>query len=375
MPDQDASPPATSPVLPRSRDDLPTPALCIDLDALDSNIAAVAALCRQHGVAWRPHAKCHKSPALARRLLAAGAVGLTCAKVSEAAVFADAGIRDLLIANLLAGADKVARLVALRQQADPIVCLDHLEQALPISQAMQAAGLRVRAILEVDLGLRRAGVLPGAPVLELARKVASLEGLELVGVMGYEGHLLQIADPQEKAAKIAAALAQLVDTAEQMRHAGLTCTIVSCGGSGSLPYAVQQPGITEVQAGGVIFMDAFYRYRCHLEGYRDALTVLTTVVSRPAPDRAIVDAGRKTLHGDFHPPLVVGRPGVTVERMSAEHGILALAPQAQDLRIGERLELIPGYSDFTTVLHDRFWVCQGDRVVDCWPLAARGCLV
>lgn len=360
---------------PRWRDELPTPALCIDLDALDANIAAVAALCRQHQVAWRPHAKCHKSPPLARRLLAGGAIGLTCAKVSEAAVFAAAGIRDLLIANLIAGADKVARLVELRRQADPIICLDHLDQAQPISRAMRQEGLRVRALLEVDIGLGRAGVLPGAPTLELARNVAALEGLELVGLMGYEGHLLQIADPEEKAKKIADALGQLVETAELLRREGLACTIVSCGGSGSLPYAVRQGGITEVQAGGVVFMDAYYRYRCHLEGYRDALTVLTTVVSRPAPDRAIVDAGRKTLHGDFHPPLVVGRSDITVERMSAEHGILKLAPPAQDLRIGERLELIPGYSDFTTVLHDRFWVCQGERVVDSWPLAARGCLV
>jgi D-serine deaminase-like pyridoxal phosphate-dependent protein len=306
--------------------------------------------------------------------LAAGAIGLTCAKVSEAAVFAGAGIHDLLIANLLAGADKIARLVELRRQADPIICLDHLDQARSISQAMCKAGLRVRAILEIDIGLNRAGVLPGSPALELARKVADLEGLKLVGVMGYEGHLLQIADPHEKAQKIAEALTQLVETAERMRQEGLECSIVSCGGSGSLPYAVRQSGITEVQAGGVIFMDAFYRYRCHLEGYRDALSVLTTVVSRPAPDRAIIDAGRKSLHGDFHPPLVVGRPGITVERMSAEHGILKLAPQAQDLRIGERLELIPGYSDFTTVLHDQFWVCRGEQVVDAWPLAARGCL-
>lgn len=359
---------------PRWRAELPTPALCLELEALEANIAAVAALCRRQRVAWRPHAKCHKSPPLARRLIAAGASGLTCAKLSEAAVFAAAGIRDLLIANLIAGPDKVARLVELRRQADPIICLDHWDQAWPISQAMRAAGLRVRALIEVDLGLARAGTPPGAPSLQLAERVAALPGIELVGLMGYEGHLLQIPDPQEKAGRIAAALGQLVDTAELLRRAGLPCDIVSCGGSGSLPYAVRQPGITEVQAGGVIFMDAFYRYRCHLEGYRYALFVLTTVVSRPAPDRAIIDAGRKTLHGDFHPPLVLDRPGIAVERLSAEHGILKLAPEAGEVAIGQRLELIPGYSDLTTVLHDRFWVCRGDEVVDVWPLAARGCL-
>ena len=233
------------PALGTPQDELDTPALCIDLDALEANIAQAAGVCREHGVAWRPHAKSHKSPDIARRLMEAGAIGLTCAKLGEAEVFAAAGVSDLLVANLIAGRRKVERLVELRRKADPIICLDHLDQAEPISRAMQAAGQRVRAILEIDIGLARAGVLPGKPAVELAKRVAELPGIEFAGLMGYEGHLLLIEDQGEKSARICGALSQLVETAERIRAAGVACPIVSCGGTGSLPFAVQQPGITE----------------------------------------------------------------------------------------------------------------------------------
>jgi len=354
------------------KDELDTPALLIDLDLFEANVSQAAALCQQHGVGWRPHAKCHKSPDIGRRLIEAGAIGLTCAKLGEAEMFAAAGIPDLLIANFLAGPRKVERLVELRRKAGPIICLDHIDQAIPISRAMESSGQRVRAILEIDIGLERAGVAPGRPAVELAKSVAELPGIELVGVMGYEGHLLTVENQGEKAGRICEALAQLVETAERIAAAGIPCPIVSCGGTGSLPFAVSQPGITEVQAGGVIFMDAFYRYKCHLEGFRYALTILTTIVSRPTPDRAIIDAGRKTMNMEIAMPMVIGREDVTVDRLSAEHGILKLGPAAQDLKVGDRLELIPGYGDLTTVLHNQFFVLQDGKLVDIWPLTARG---
>ncbi|MBW8884375.1 MAG: alanine racemase [Planctomycetia bacterium] len=164
------------------KEELDTPAMIIDLDRFEANVAEAATLCRQAGVAWRPHAKCHKSPDIGRRLIEAGAIGLTCAKLGEAEVFAAAGITDLLVANFIAGQRKVERLVDLRQKADPIICLDHLDQAGPISAAMQQSRQRVRAILEVDIGLERAGVAPGKPAVELAQRVADLPGIELVGV-------------------------------------------------------------------------------------------------------------------------------------------------------------------------------------------------
>ena len=362
----------TLPTLGCTKADLDTPSLCVDLDALEANIAAMSGACREHGIDWRPHSKCHKSPLLANKLIAAGAIGVTCAKLGEAEVMAQGGVTDTLIANLIVGPKKVARLVELRRIADPVVCVDHLDQAIAFSQAMSAAGLSLRVIAEVDIGLGRVGVAAGGPTVELARRVHELPGLRLAGIMGYEGHLLTMEEGEEKAAAILAALKILTDTAEQIRQAGLPCDIVSCGGTGSFKYSVQAPGITELQAGGGMFMDAFYRHGCHISDWKYALTILTTIVSRPAPERAIIDAGRKTMDGWVHKPLVWGRDDIHVQSLSAEHGTLKLDPSAQDLKIGDRLEIIPGYSDLTCVLHDNFLAFRGDRLEAIWPLEGRG---
>lgn len=356
----------------KSVDDLDTPALCVDLDAMESNIRELAAACRQNGVAWRPHAKCHKSVDVGRKLIAAGAIGLTCAKLGEAEIFAAAGIQDLLIANELVGPQKVRRLVELRRIADPVFCIDHIDQALPISQAMHAAGLRVRAVLEVNVGMNRAGILSGEPALFLAQEIARLPGIELAGVMGWEGHLVIVEDPKEKEVRIREALSQLTATRDLLVANSLPCPIVSCGGTGSYPISVSHPGVTEIEAGGAIFMDAFYRRKCHISAFQLALKVVATVVSRPAPERAIIDAGRKTMNMEMAMPFVLGREDIEVKSLSAEHGTLTLAPSAQNLRIGDRLGIIPGYSDFTNVLHDQFYALRGTRIEAIWPLQGRG---
>ena len=363
----------TLPALPGSaKEELDTPALCVDLAIMDANMQAIVAACRAQGVAWRPHAKGHKSPAIAKRELEAGAIGVTCAKLGEAEVMAAAGISDLLIANMIVGPLKMARLVKLRQCADPIVCVDHPDQVVELSTAMSQAGLSLRTMIEVDIGLRRVGVLPGKAALSLAGQIMDSPGLELAGVMGYEGHLLTVADTHEKASSIRAALRQLTDTADSIRAAGLPCHIVSCGGTGSYLYAIEQPGITEIQAGGAIFMDAFYRSRCQITNLQYALTVLTTVVSRPAPDRAIIDAGRKSLSMELAMPRVADRDDIRVKGLSAEHGTLELDPSARNLKIGDRLELIPGYADLTTVFHEEFYGFRDGRLEVVWPIEARG---
>lgn len=352
--------------------ELDTPALCLDLDVMERNIGTVAETCRRHGVGWRPHAKGHKVAAIARAELAAGALGVTCAKLAEAEVMAAGGVRDILIANLIVGPQKLRRLVELVRHADPIVCIDHIDQALPLSQAMNEAGLKIRVLIEVDIGLARVGVAPGEPTLAIACQIKALPGLELAGIMGYEGHLLTVPEAEGKADQIARALGTLVETRRMLEAADIACPIVSCAGTGSYLHSVRQPGITEIQAGGAIFMDAYYRHKCQVPELNFALTVVATIVSRPAPGRAIIDAGRKTMHGDFQPPQVVGRDDLRIVRLSAEHGELALDPSAQHLKIGDRLELVPGYADLTTVLHDQFYCFRGGRLVDIWPIEARG---
>jgi D-serine deaminase-like pyridoxal phosphate-dependent protein len=190
--------------------------------------------------------------------------------------------------------------------------------------------------------------------------------------MGYEGHLLAIADPAEKGREITAALDKLVATRRLLEQSGLPCPIVSCAGTGSYLYSTGHPGITEVQAGGAIFMDTFYREKCQVQELEFALTIVATVVSRPVSERAIIDAGRKTMNIEVNPPRVLGRDDIRITRLSAEHGELALDPSAQGLKIGDRLEFVPGYADMTTVLHDQFYCFRGGKLVDIWPIEGRG---
>ncbi|MGD9645599.1 MAG: DSD1 family PLP-dependent enzyme [Pirellulales bacterium] len=353
-------------------EDLDTPALCLDLEALDANIARMAAHTRAHQVDWRPHAKAHKCPQIAQRQVAAGAIGITCAKLGEAEVFAAAGVRDILIANQIVGPHKMTRLRALRAIADPIVCVDSADHVAALSRAFAETAEPLRVLIEINVGLNRAGTAAGEPVVELARQIVASPGLHLAGIMGYEGHLLNIPDVDEKRDRIRSALAVLPETKGLLERSGIDCEIVSAGGTGSYEITPICPGVTEVQAGGLVLMDAYYKNRCGVSGFQHALLVLTGVVSRPAPDRAVIDAGRKCVHGDLHKPLVVGRDDIEVARLTAEHGDLTLAESARDLQIGDRLLLVPGYSDFTCVLHDEFVVLRGGVVEAVWPLAARG---
>eukprot|EP00036_Acanthoecidae_sp_10tr_P013221 CAMPEP_0206288328 /NCGR_PEP_ID=MMETSP0106_2-20121207/1559_1 /ASSEMBLY_ACC=CAM_ASM_000206 /TAXON_ID=81532 /ORGANISM="Acanthoeca-like sp., Strain 10tr" /LENGTH=210 /DNA_ID=CAMNT_0053718877 /DNA_START=1 /DNA_END=630 /DNA_ORIENTATION=+ len=209
--------------------------------------------------------------------------------------------------------------------------------------------------------MSRAGVQPGDRVLELAKRVHAAPGLELCGIMGYEGHLLLIPDLKEKEAKISEAMACLVSQKVALEVAGLPCPIVSAGGSGSYPFTAQQPGLTEIQAGGAVFMDLLYRNQCHVRDFDFALTIDATVTSRPAVDRAIIDAGRKTMSQDFNMPEFVGRDGdLELQFLSAEHGTCAVKDGCPGPEVGERVSLLPGYCDFTTVLHDRYYACRGD---------------
>lgn len=351
--------------------DLDTPALCLDLDAFDDNVRDAVALCRLQNIDWRPHAKCHKSPVIGRRLVDAGAIGLTCAKLSEAEMYAASGIPDLLIANLIVGPRKVTRLVELRKIADPILVVDHLAQAEPISAAMHAAGLRVRTILEVDIGLARVGTEPGDATLKLAQQVDQLPGLEFVGIMGYEGHLMAVEDQAAKAQQVQDSLALLVSQQTLLGSHGLACDLVSCGGTGTIHLCSLQPGLSEIQAGGVIFMDAFYRQKCLVPGFQFSLSVLATVVGRPTATRAIIDVGRKALNIEVATPFIKDRPDLTITRLSAEHGQLQLSGPPDSLQIGDRLEIIPGYGDLTILLHDQFHAFRGGQLVERIPVEGR----
>lgn len=354
--------------------ELDTPLLCIDLEAMESNIAKMAKFLAARGKLWRPHMKCHKTPTVALQQIAAGAIGVTCAKVSEAEVMAAAGVRDILIANMIVGSRKLERVVSLCRSADPIVACDHYAQAEPLAAACRRNGVTCRVIVEVNVGLDRVGIRPGRDTVDLAQAVDGLAGLKMVGIMGYEGHLLQVADAQAKRSQIEEAMGTLGFCRDAILKRGICCDIVSAGGTGSYQITADHPAVTELQCGGGIFGDPMYRDKCGVTGLDSALTILTTVVSRPMIERAIIDAGRKTINGDVFMPLVKDLPDAQVAKLSAEHGWLDLAAGAQDVRIGQKIELVVGYADFTTVLHDAFYVFRGNRLEAVWPIAARGML-
>jgi D-serine deaminase-like pyridoxal phosphate-dependent protein len=352
--------------------ELDTPILCIDLDVMDSNMRKMAEFITSRGKQWRPHEKCHKTPAIALKQMGYGAIGVTCAKVSEAEVMAAAGIRDILIANMIVGRQKTERVAALCRHADPIVAVDHFAQAEPLAATCRERGVNCRVIIEVDIGLNRVGSRPGVDTHELAKAIDRLEGVTLSGIMGYEGHLLTVADPVEKREKIEEAMGVLRHCRDRLLNDGMDCSIVSAGGTGSYQITSDCEGVTELQCGGGIFADPMYQMNMGVENLDYALTVLATVVSRPALDRAVLDSGRKSQHPDFIKPLVKGHPGATVTHVSAEHCQLALEGDARDLKIGDKVELIVGYADFTTVMHDFFYGFRDERLEVVWPIQGRG---
>lgn len=356
----------------RPKFELDTPILCIDLDLMESNIRRMAEFLRRHGKSWRPHAKCHKTPAIALKEIAAGAIGVTVAKVSEAEVMAVAGVRDILIANMIVGQPKWERLAALCSWSAPIVACDHFAQVEPLAAICARNSVTCRVIIEMNIGLDRVGTRPGRDTFDLALAISKLKGIEFVGIMGYEGHLLRIENADEKRKQICDAMAVLAECADKLRRDGLRCDIVSAGGTGSYQISAECPGITELQCGGGIFADPFYLQGCNVSGLDSALTVLATVVSRPTLDRAVLDSGRKTLNPDVQLPIVKGWPDATVKRLSAEHCELTLGPQSQNLKIGDKVELIVGYADFTTPLHDHFHGFRGERLEVVWPILGRG---
>jgi D-serine deaminase-like pyridoxal phosphate-dependent protein len=282
---------AIAPLLGHTLMALDTPALIVDLDVIEGNIARIAKLCRDNGVNWRPHVKGNKTVEIVRKELAAGAIGITCAKVGEAEVMAAAGVRSILIANEIVGAPKIARLVALQAVAEVMVGIDSVANCAPIAAAADRAGVTVPVVIEVNVGMNRAGVAPGAPVVTLADAVAGMKGVRLVGLMTWESQATAIADPAEKSRVVREAVAQFTASADACRQAGHRIDIVSCGGSGTLPHCAMQPGITEIEAGGAIFSDMLYRERFHLD-FPPALHLLASVTSRPTPTRIILDAGK-----------------------------------------------------------------------------------
>jgi D-serine deaminase-like pyridoxal phosphate-dependent protein len=357
---------------PRTLDELDTPFLAVDLDVFERNVRECMA--RLPGVRVRPHLKTAKSPPVARLLLDAGAQGICVAKLSEAEVMLAAGIDDVLITTELAGSVKARRLAALaerRPEARVRVVVDSWEGA----QALDAAlGHPIETLIEVNVAQDRCGVAP-EDALQLADRVRGLDNLRLVGVQGYEGNLQHVRDETERRALCDAAMGRMRTAVDSLRGGGHMVEVVTTGGTGTAEFCAAHDFVTEVQPGSFAFMDADYLDTGGVP-YAPALAAHATVISRPTPDRAVVDAGLKTLSNDSGPARVADAPGWSYHHAGDEHGVLtpedSPAGERRDLAVGERVTLLPSHIDTTVNLHDELHAQRRGTIEAVWPVAARG---
>jgi D-serine deaminase-like pyridoxal phosphate-dependent protein len=283
---------------------------------------------------------------------------------------AAAGIKDILIANQVVGHHKVTRLVNLRRRANVMVAVDTLQNVQELSSAAQEKGVELRVLVEVNLGLNRCGVEPGEPAVTLARQVHESRGLRYMGVMGYEGHAMDLSiSPQERQRMCEEAIGLLTTSAQMCRDAGLPVQIVSGGGSFDYKIYSHLPGVTEIEAGGAVFGDVTYRA---FDVDTDcSLFILSTVTSRHG-SRAVVDAGRKSMNGDVGMPEVYGRTGIKLVSLHAEHGLLELESDDIPLNVGDKLDFIVGYGDNNSTLYDQLYGVRQGKVEVVWDIQARG---
>jgi len=349
--------------------ELETPALLLDLDLMEKNIGRMSDYFRGRKAKLRPHVKNHKTPIIARKEIEAGAVGVAVAKLEEAEVMAWSGIQNIMIMNQIVTDQKIDRLLSLSKYADMIVAVDNLDNVAKLSSAAQARGLSLGVVIEVDIGLHRAGVKPGAEAVVLAKKIESSKSLKFKGVAGYQGHVSLMIDPKARKIEDEKACQLLISTKDLIEVNGLHVEIVSAGGTGTYNYTGNYPGITEVQAGSYVTMDVGY-LDCGID-FDLALSVLTTVSSIPSNERAILDAGLKSIPDDQGLPRVKGLSGVDIVKLSAEHAHLKLDGKTR-LKLGEKVEVYPSDTDTTVNQFNEFYGVRGGEVEVVWPILARG---
>lgn len=359
-------------------DDLETPCLVLDLDVVERNVAAMAAVAADAGVRLRPHAKTHKSPRLARMQLDAGAAGITVAKLGEAEVMVDAGLDDLLVAYPVWGRGKLDRLRALRERARIRVGLDSPEVAAGLGRVGREAGDAVEVLVEVDSGHGRLGRPPGAASAALVAEIARVPGVRVVGLLTHAGHAYRTASGEDLAAAARREGADLVATAELCERAGVPVAEISVGSTPTARIAAAVPGVTEIRPGTYIFNDVQQMRLGVAEEGDCGASVVTTVVARPSEERFVIDAGSKCLSSDGAdgPPfpgrgVVVGRPDLVLDFLTEEHGVGRRAAGG-DVRIGDRLRVIPLHVCACVNLFDVAYLVRNGIVTDELAIAARG---
>ena len=351
-------------------EDLDTPCLILDMDSLDHNMDVMAGYYAGQSSKLRPHSKNHKTPALAhRQIRRGGTVGGVCAaKVSEAEVMVHGGVPSVLITSEIVAPLKIERLCALAEQAEMLVACDDPQNARDLSAAASARGVALGVVIEQETGLRRCGVQDIDQGVALAQTINSLPGLDFRGITSHQV-ITPMPDREDRVTEGRRVIQTLIDLKDAIEAAGIPVEIVSTGESWSYDVAGEIPGVTEIQGGTYLVMDASYGY---MSDFSQAGKVLTTVISTPRPGVAVGDAGIKAVGSAKGLPKVDNRPGVTVESMDPDHAIFSVADGVK-VRIGDQLALIPTLQDSTVNRWDRFIGVRNGRVETVWDIQARGC--
>jgi D-serine deaminase-like pyridoxal phosphate-dependent protein len=363
----------------RRIDELDTPCVLVDLDVLEDNVARMARFAAEHGVHLRPHAKSHKTREIAARQAAAGASGLTVAKLDEAEAFLQAGFDDVFIANEVVGTDKWQRLAGMQARGRVSVGIDSVEAAQGLNAVAAAARTTVPVAIEVDSGLGRAGVTHGEAVLALAKQLVTCEHLMLRGIFTHAGHAYGAATPQDVQRIGQQEGEQLVASAELLRQHGIACDVVSVGSTPTALHSGAVPGVTEMRPGNYVFYDRMQVDLGVISLERCALTVLTRVISRPTATRAVLDAGSKSFaldRGAHGMDALAGygqdrRTGVVLQRLSEEHAVAELT-YGQQVQIGDRLRVVPNHACTVANLTDQLIGVRGEHVDEVMPVLVRG---
>jgi 3-hydroxy-D-aspartate aldolase len=368
------------PALPGMNEaDIQTPCLILDLDALERNIKKMGDYARAHGMRHRVHGKMHKSVDVAKlQESLGGSCGVCCQKVSEAEVFARGGIKDVLVSNQVrdpAKIDRLARLPLLGARA--ICCVDDVTNVADLSEAAMRHGTQIECLVEIDCGAGRCGVTTTPAVVEIAKAIDAAPGLKFAGLQAYQGAMQHMDSYEDRKAKIGLAVAQVKDAVDTLKAEGLECDIVGGGGTGSYYFESTSGVYNELQCGSYAFMDADYGRILDKDGKRidqgeweNALFILTSVMSRAKPGKAIVDAGLKAQSIDSGLPVIYGRDDVTYVKCSDEHGVVE--DLGNVLRVNDKLRLVPGHCDPTCNVHDWYVGVRGGKVETLWPVSARG---
>jgi D-serine deaminase-like pyridoxal phosphate-dependent protein len=360
---------------PSGIDELETPAVLVDLDRLQRNIDRMATVAADAGVDLRPHVKTHKTPQIARMQVEAGSRGITVAKVGEAEVMVDAGLTDIFIAYPILGRSKLERLCRLARRADIRVAADSWEVVSGLSTAATEWGVTLKVRLEIDTGMGRCGLQSPAEAVALAERMAGLPGVELCGIMGFSGQSYAAASTEEVAAIAEDEGAQMHAVARELRAAGFEADEISVGSTPTSVYAGLMGGVSEVRPGTYVFSDRTMVALGTARVEDCALTVLTTVVSRPTPARVILDVGTKGLTSDMSPlpghGFAPDHPELQLIALTEEHGI-AQVPEGYDLPIGTRIRVVPNHACGTANMFDQMHIIRGEQVIDRWSVAARG---